>query len=526
MTDEQKMQRLQAALDELRSINRVLDKICRVRETNHIMSIIIEELVALTGAAQGVINLLVPEKNKDLVTVIRKGEDKTSEIPYKVHNLITGWVLKNNQVLKIDDLDSDARFEGLSSEEGQFKSIICFPMVARGETIGLTSLVRDSARGPFDDERARLAGIIVSQSAQIISNAALLEELAGKNELLEISQQKLHDENIHLRAELGADFAFENVIGKSEAMKKVLTLASKVTGNDSPLLITGATGTGKEIMARAIHYNSKRKNKPFVVKNCGIKTESLMEAELFGYVKGAFTGADRDKPGLFREADGGTVFLDEIGDAPLSTQVAILRVIETGEIRPVGATKTEQVNVRVISATNRELREEIKKGSFREDLFYRLNTFTIELPPLSQRREDIPILVHYFLKKLKIKLNSENLSVSPAALETLSRYSWPGNIRQLENEIERAAVVCGADEIIDVGDLSQEVITSSSTYTEPQSFHGELREIVEKVEREIITATLTRNKGNILKTSKELGLTRKGLKDKMTRYGITAEHEG
>jgi transcriptional regulator with PAS, ATPase and Fis domain len=235
-----------------------------------------------------------------------------------------------------------------------------------------------------------------------------------------------------------------------------------------------------------------------------------LEAELFGYVKGAFTGAERDKRGLFREADGGTVFFDEIGDAPLWTQMAILRVIETGEIRLVGATKTEFVDVWIISATNRDLREKMRDGTFREDLFYRLNTFTIELPPLNNRRDDIPFLVHHLLMRLRIKLGHENLSITPAAFDILVKYSWPGNIRQLENEIERAAVVSDNKGVIDIGDLSSEFTSGSVTQLADGDSPGTLHKAVERVEREMIRAALIKYKGNILQTSRILGLSRKG----------------
>ncbi len=524
MNGDSENESLHNVLDELRCINRIIDKICRVRETNHIMSIIIDELTAVTGADQGVINLISPDKEADLVTIVRKDTTSENEIPYKVNSLLTGWVLKENRFLKIDDLDNDERFKDLSSEKDRFKSILCFPMVVRGETIGLTSLVKSAQNGPFTDDQCRQTGIIVSQSAQILSNALLMEELARKNELLEISKENLQNENVRLKTELGRDFSFENIVGNSKALKDVLTLASKVSANDSPLLITGPTGTGKELMARAIHYNSHRRDNPFVVKNCGIKTESLLEAELFGYTKGAFTGADRNKPGLFKEADGGTIFLDEIGDAPLSTQMAILRVLENGEIRQVGASKTEYVDVRVISATNRDLKKKMKDGSFRQDLFYRLNTFTVELPSLQQRREDIPLLAPYFLKKLKVKLNNDNLSISPAALDLLSKYSWPGNIRQLENEVERAAVTCNSD-TIEITDFSREIFDSALSPSDHSSYRGPLKGIVEKVEKDIISATLIENDGNIMRTSKILGLTRKGLKDKISRYEIKSNQE-
>lgn len=523
MSNEQNSKELQNALFELKSINRIIDKICRISETNHIMTIIINELINLTDSSQGVVNLISRmEEKDDLVTVVRRQQNDPNEIPYKVHNIITGWVLKEKRILKVDDLDGDERFKSLDSEEGRYKSLLCCPMVVRGEIIGITTLIKDKAHGLFTEDQSRLVGIIVSQSAQILSNAILLKELAGQKELLEISYKKLKDDNLRLQSEIGSTFAFENIIGKSEAIKKVLMLASKVSGNDSPVLITGPTGTGKELVARAIHYNSGRRERGFTVKNCGVKTESLLEAELFGCKKGAFTGADRDKPGLFKEADGGTIFLDEIGDAPLSTQMAVLRVIETGEIRPVGASKTEYVDVRIISATNKDLSAAIGDGSFRQDLYYRLNTFTIEIPSLKRRAEDIPLLVNHFLGKLGTKLGLDNPAVTPAALDILCRYSWPGNVRQLENELERAAVISEAGGLIDTSDLSTEILGAAAGEIN-RGAGGRLRDIVERVEREIISATLNENDGNILRTSKILGLTRKGLKDKMARYGLTAD---
>ena len=526
MTDDStQIQRLKTALDELRVINNLLNNIARIRETNHMMSLIINELVKVTDADQGIINLISRVGKDSLLTVARDRKKEQTGLPFKVDNLISGWVAKHKTMLKIDDLDDDDRFPGISSNDGQYSAIICIPMFVRDEIIGLTSLVRTRQQGPFTEDQCRVAGIIASQSAQILSNAKLLEELAQKNELLELSQQKLNEENVKLRSEVTANYGFENIIGKSPAMKKVLTLISKFCGHDSPALITGQTGTGKELVAKSIHYNSSRRDGPFVVINCGAKTESLLESELFGHVKGSFTGAIRDKIGLFKEADKGTIFLDEIGDASPATQVAILRVIQNGEIRPLGSTKTEIVDVRVISATNKDLNKGIRDGSFREDLFYRLSTFAIEVPPLSQRKDDIPLLINYFLNKLKIKTGKENLMISPEAMDILINFPWPGNIRQLENEIERAAVVCDPDGHIDVKDLSFKLLTSLDVYTDSDSHQVKLSDIIEKFERNLIISALAEYKGNIMQTSKALGLSRKGLRDKMARYKINREQD-
>ncbi|MEE9441876.1 MAG: sigma-54-dependent Fis family transcriptional regulator [candidate division Zixibacteria bacterium] len=526
MPDNEESKSLQSAFDELKCINRTMDKICRVSEINHIMSIIIDELINLTDADEGVVNLLAEEKlSADPDTVVRAGDSENPDDSFKVPDLIAGWVIRNKRIFLSENIETDARVTGLSSSGGRHISVLCCPMVTRGKIIGLTTLVKGKDKSPFSDDNSRVTGIITSQTAQILSNAILLKELAAKTKLLEISRKKLHDENIRLSAELKSNFGFENIISKSSGMKKVLTMASKVATNDSPVLVTGPTGTGKELIAQAIHYNSNRRDKAFVVKNCGVKTESLLEAELFGYVKGAFTGADRDKPGLFREADGGTILLDEVGEAPLTTQVAILRVLENGEIRPVGASKTETVNVRVISATNRDLSEEIEKGDFRRDLFYRLNTFTIELPPLSHRRDDIPLLVHYFMRKLKEKLSLNEPSITQETLDALIKYSWPGNVRQLENEIERALVLGDSDGKIDIKHLSPEILKRDATNTSYNDYRGPLKNLIEDIERSVITATLVENDGNILRTSKILDLTRKGLKDKMARYGISTRDD-
>ena len=515
--------KLKKSLDELRIINNLLDNISRLKETNHIMSVVINELIKATDADQGVINLVAPLKDKDLVTVVRDVGKEESGLPFKVDDQISGWVLNHKKMLKIDDLDGDIRFAGLDSDNGRYRSIVSFPLVVRDNIIGLTTLIRNQEKGAFTNDHCRLVGIIASQSAHILANARLLEELAEKNKLLELSRAKLKAENTKLKNEVVSGYGFENIIGNSAAMKRVLTLVSKFAASDSPVLITGETGTGKELIARAIHYNSARADQPLVIKNCGVKTESLLESELFGYVKGSFTGAIGDKTGLFKEADGGSIFLDEIGDAPLSTQAAILRVIQSGEIRPIGASKTLYVNVRVISATNQLLKQAIKDGRFREDLYYRLSTLVVDLPNLRERPGDIPLLIDHFLKIIRIKTGREQLSVSPDALHRLESYDWPGNVRQLEHELERAAVVAGPDGTIEVRDLSPELLVNTGETAGEELEKGKLKEAVEKLEREMIISTLQESNWNILQTSRTLGLTRKGLKDKMARYGLKSD---
>jgi len=512
-------------LGYLISINGIIEKICGIRETNHLMDILISEIVALTDSDQGVVSLITKPADDGLSTVVRFRDEKCENLSHQISSQLLGWVLKNNSALKIDDLDGDDRFLGLDSRGGRYKRILCYPMVARSETIGLFILVRSDNKQPFEEKHCQMLGILAPQSAQILANAKLLEELTRANELLDISRRKLKEENLQLKNEMVADFAFENIICKSPKMKRVVSVVSRYCTSDSPVLITGETGTGKDLIAKAIHYNSDRREKPFVIINCGFKTETLLESELFGHTRGSFTGAIRNKIGLFKEADGGSVFLDEIGDAPLSTQVAILRVIQSGEIRPIGATKTETVNVRVISATNRNLSEQIAAKTFREDLFYRLNTFIIELPPLRERQEDLPMLVNHFINKSKVKLNKPPLSITPEVMDFLARFNWPGNVRELESEIERAAIACGTDGIIGIRDLSPGIVRAASAAAQPAACGSELKTVVEKVERDLIVKALAESRGNVLAASRALGLTRKGLVNKINRYKIVLDYK-
>ncbi len=523
--DSSSSDRWPAAAEELRLINSVVSRISQVREVNHIMNIVLSELMKVTDADQGVISIVAKYGEDELMTVVRNKTSSSRDLPFQISQSLAGWVLANRQMLCIDDLDHDARFQDLDSDNGKYKSAVCCPLVVRDDAIGIIAMIRAANKGPFNPDNCRLVGILAAQSAAILANAQLMSQLAQQNALLEKSQGQLREENAQLRSQIGASYTFENIIGTSAAIRQALILASKYSANDSPVLITGETGTGKELVARAIHANSRRRNYPLVIKNCSIKTESLLESELFGHTRGAFTGAVRDKPGLFKEAQHGTVFLDEIGDAPLSTQAAILRVIQSGEIRPVGSSKTELVDVRVLSATNRNLKEEIINGAFREDLYYRLNTLSLTMPTLRDRREDIPLLIQHFLASARLKGNAMDLTISSEALDALQRFSWPGNIRQLENEIERASVLCNPDTVIQMYHLSPDILDSINEFPGLGAPHGRLRIAVEQLERSVIITTLAENDGNIMRSAEALGLTRKGLKDKMTRYGLKMTNE-
>lgn len=313
-------------------------------------------------------------------------------------------------------------------------------------------------------------------------------------------------------------FHFKNIIGRSKPMQQVFSMMENVIETDSTVLITGQSGTGKEVVARSIHLNSRRKSEPFIAVNCTAFAETLLESELFGHEKGAFTGAIRTKPGRFELAGNGTLFLDEIGDLPLSIQVKLLRVLENRQFERVGGTKTISLNARIITATHRNLEKEILKGKFREDLFYRINVINIHLPSLYERRDDIPGLVTHFMEKFNSRFGKEIHYISPNALKVISHYKWPGNIRELENAIEHAFVVCNSDAIktehlpgrlqpiIDELNLSEDATTSNTP--------------LENIELQLIKDTLNKFDGNRSKTAFALGINKSTLWRKMKKYNI------
>jgi transcriptional regulator with PAS, ATPase and Fis domain len=306
-------------------------------------------------------------------------------------------------------------------------------------------------------------------------------------------------------------------------MMEVFKLMEKVANSDSTVLINGESGTGKELVARAIHHNGPRKDKPFVVQNCSAFNDNLLESALFGHTRGSFTGALRDKKGLFEVADGGTFFLDEVGDMSPALQVKLLRVLQEGTFIPVGGNHSKEVDVRVIAATHKDLSELVKKGEFREDLFYRINVIRLHLPPLRERREDLAVLIDHFLRKHH-RENQRTRGLSPEAMSILSAYPWPGNIRELENEIERLLVLGGDMELIPAdlisGRIRDTVVPGGVSLMSPMKTTGKLNEAVEALEREMIQRGLMRTQYNKSRLARELGISRSNLILKISKYGL------
>ncbi|UWZ85398.1 sigma-54-dependent transcriptional regulator [Occallatibacter riparius] len=339
-----------------------------------------------------------------------------------------------------------------------------------------------------------------------------------------MERQDLIDEVRNLRSALDRRYGFENIIGHSESLLRVLELASRVAQHDSTVLIQGETGTGKELLARAIHYNSRRRNQPFVTINCGAIPRDLIESELFGHSRGSFTGAVANKPGRIEMADNGTLFLDEIGELPLESQVKLLRVIQHGEIERVGGSAPKTVNVRIIAATHRNLAAMVEDAAFRQDLFYRLAVVPLRLPPLRERRQDIPELLEHLFRQARERHNMPNIRMAPSLVGLFAAYRWPGNIRELENIIERMLVLSNG-EIITENDLPEELRQASL----PQQRATLLLELpdegisLEAVERELLLRALEKFDGNQTHAARYLDISRRTFIYRMEKHGLRQE---
>ncbi len=373
---------------------------------------------------------------------------------------------------------------------------------------GLNAGADDYIRKPFE-ERELLARV---QSA--LRTKAIYEELAQSRK-----------QTLALQDTLNQRYSFSNIIGASEPMQRLYRLIEKVADSDIPVLIAGESGTGKELVAKALHFNSSRSGRPFVAQNCAAFQESLLEAELFGYAKGAFTGATRDKPGLFEVAHCGTLFLDEVGEMSPALQAKLLRVLQDGTFTPVGDTRVKQVNIRLVCASHKCLRDLVAQGQFREDLFYRINVVELKLPALRERPQDIPLLVDFFLSEFSEK--GVKPKVSSELMDVLMNYEWPGNVRQLQNEIRRLLVLADAsNEFIGYESLSPQVLEGILPRSAQKTEKGNdldgatLRDAIEDLEKRLISSTLVEVGGNRSETARRLGISRSSLLAKMQQYDL------
>ena len=399
--------------------------------------------------------------------------------------------------------------------------VLCDVFLPDGNGVDLVSSVKKTA--PNVEIILLTAHGNIPDGVQAIKNGAFDYITKGddNNKIIPLVSRAVEKARMNVRLEklekiVGHTYSFDSVLGDSKALKDAVSLAQKVSGTDVPVLLTGETGTGKEVFAQAIHYNSKRAKQNFVAVNCSSFSKELLESEMFGHKAGSFTGALKDKKGLFEEADNGTIFLDEIGEMAFELQAKLLRILETGEYIKIGDTKPTRVNVRVVAATNRNLPEEITAGRFREDLFYRLSVFQIHLPPLRERAGDVRILAKAFVKDFSVRLARPVTEITPAFLEALEQQPWKGNIRELRNVIERSLIVCESERL-DVADLPLDIQNThyeQSDETTPGSFE------LSAMERRHIARVLEYTKGNKTEAARLLKIGLTTLYRKIEEYGI------
>jgi len=410
-----------------------------------------------------------------------KGADET----IKISRTVARQVLRDGTALLIGDRNQTAGFERKSLADARTSSVLCVPLIMAGRSLGVLYLDTNEPDVHFDSDHLQLASTIAAIAAVAIENARHIEWLESENK--------------RLIADAGIE---HSMVGESPRMRQVYQLIAKVAPTDSSVLISGESGTGKELVARAIHQNSKRSGKPFIAVNCAALTETLLESELFGHEKGAFTGALAQRKGRLEIADGGTLFLDEIGELSAPLQVKLLRVLQEREFERVGGTRTIKVDIRLLTATNRNLEDLITQGLFRQDLFYRLNVLQLEMPPLRQRQEDIPLLAKYFALRYGEKCNRKITSISSEAQKRLLSYDWPGNVRELENAIERAVVLGITDSIL-LEDLPEAILeTETRSMHAPTKYH----EAVAETKKQIILQAINQTKGNYTDAAKLLGV--------------------
>ena len=518
-------------LDRLLAINREL---AQDHDPDRLLERIIDAAIALSGAERGFV-ILRGDGDDDLTVRAARNIDQET-LDQHALNISRSIALEAMQagmpVTSVNALDDDRFREFLSVHQMKLRSVLCLPLRSPKQMLGALYLDNRYRVNAFSEADVALLAAFGDQAAIALANARHVSELAGRSRELELSRAEIEELNQRLEKELAAqseelalarhraqdDTAQETgrhgMIGTGAKMLEIYRVIDRIADKDVAVTILGESGTGKELVARAIHSPSPNKSGPFVSVNCGAIPGELLESELFGHERGAFTGAVRSKPGLFEVAQNGTIFLDEIGDMPLSMQVKLLRVLQQKEFRRVGGTDSLQTNARVLSASNRDLESMVRSGEFREDLWYRLNVVEIHLPPLRDRREDLPALIEHMLA---LHGGASPPRLSRPALAALLDHDWPGNIRELENEIQRAVAL--ADDVISPD------LLSSKVGAQPRSAGGmPLKQAVDDFEKETLRAALAHHQGKVAAAAKALGLTRAGLYKKLHKYGLTGSN--
>ena len=501
----------------MKVISEINKRINSEGELPSLLDFILDTAVELTGAERGFL-ILVDGKRIAFQRTRNFRREEVDSPELKISQSIVRQVMATGKPILTDNATEDSRFSKFRSVDNlKLTSIVSVPFRSRGRQIGALYLDNQAKRGVFTDEDVETLLALSDQAAIAIQNLQiqlkLTERIAAQDSELQRVKQAL-DERPY-------KYDYDAIIGTSSRMKEVFLLLDKIIDTEVPVLIQGESGTGKELVAKAIHEKGPRGSKPFVAINCGAVPDTLLESEFFGYVRGAFTGANSDKKGLFELAHTGTLFLDEIGDMDFDMQKKLLRVLQQGEVRPVGGKKTVKVDVRIVCATNRDLRQRMLESQFREDLFYRINVITVTLPPLRDRREDVPLLIEYFLDRAAAEMGIPVKDIAADAMALLTSYSWPGNVRELENEAKKAMAL--SEESITVDDLSTH-IQGDRAEPEPSLVgpKGTLKETMEATEKTLIVRALEETGGNQTRAARNLGISRVWLRKKMEKYGLLA----
>ncbi|HTR50925.1 MAG TPA: sigma 54-interacting transcriptional regulator [Kofleriaceae bacterium] len=471
-----------ADLDAYTKLFEFSDKLMHTRDLGELLEALMDAVVEITNADKGFL-ILAEGDSLDIKVARNVKRENIADAISQLSDSIIAKVVRSRRPVIISDAMNDDEFASAKSVMHlKVSSVICVPLLDRGRLLGLIYVGNDSIRDLFQEQTLRVLTVFASQAALIVANALLVNELRHDNKRL--------NERLEL-------YRFGEIVGTSPPMQAVFRKVEKIAPTDISVLVTGETGTGKELIAREIHNRSPRAGKPFVTINCGAIPANLLESELFGHVKGAFTGAVANKQGRFQAADGGTLFLDEIGEMPIELQVKLLRALQEKIVFRVGDTRPEPVDIRILAATNRDLEKEIAAGRFREDLFYRLNVVNLELPPLRVRGEDLLVIARYLLSRYSREYDAKVKGLSPNAAVAIRKHNWPGNIREMENRIKKAIVLCestviGPDDLGLTGDVLPQILT--------------LADAKDKFQRDYINEVLALNNGNRTKTARDLGV--------------------
>ncbi|HEY8074108.1 MAG TPA: sigma 54-interacting transcriptional regulator [Labilithrix sp.] len=443
-----------------------------------------------------------------------RGQDAPPSTPIRITRSVFRKVISERAAVVAADAPRDVG-QSESLMGAQIRSTLGIPLWKGEEILGVIQVDNRETTGVLASGDLEVMGVLAHNASLAVANARLVKRLRA-------AEERLKKENTFLksREQQRRIGGAPEIIGGSAPMKHLMMQLEKVVNTRVTVLIEGETGVGKELVAASVHYRSNRRDRLFVGQNCAAMPETLLESELFGHKKGSFTGAHEDKKGLFEIADGGTLFLDEVTEMPLSLQSKLLRVVQEGEVRPIGATAERKVNVRIVAATNRNLEKEVAEGRFREDLYYRLKVFPLRVPPLRERREDIPLIADHFLARFSTEFGKPSGGFSQQTMELLQSYDWPGNVRELQNEVQRLCIQIEAGGFVTPDMLSPRVRQVEGMIERVKPSKGTLKEMMDQVERWLLIEALREHQNNKTAAAKALGITREGLHKKLRSFGL------